>query len=201
MIQAYIEGSNIVAVGSAGTGKSMVSSYLALKSLFSKEVNKIVIVRSAVPTRDMGFMPGSLQEKAEVYTIPYQQIFNDLCCNGTAWDILIKKGLVQFITTSYVRGVTVDNACLIVDEAQSMTFHELDSVITRAGYNTRMMVCGDSKQNDLNNPKKEKSGLGDFLRVIREMPKYFDVVTFTRADICRSDLVKQWITTKEDLGL
>ncbi len=183
------------------THNTYVASYLALKSLFGKEVSKIVIVRSAVPTRDMGFLPGTLQEKSEVYTIPYKQIFNDLCENGTAWDILLKKGYVEFITTSFIRGITIDNAVVILDESQSMTFHELDSVVTRAGFNTRLIVCGDSKQNDLNNPKKEKSGLEDFLRVIREIPKYFDVVTFTRNDICRSELVRSWIITKEELGM
>ena len=201
MIFAFKEGLNIAAIGSAGTGKSYLASYLALKALFGKEVSKIVVVRSAVPTRDMGFLPGTLQEKSEVYTIPYRQIFNDLCDNGTAWDILVKKGYVEFITTSFVRGITIDNAVVILDESQSMTFHELDSVVTRAGFNTRMIVCGDTKQNDLQNPKKEKSGLDDFLRVIREIPKYFDIVTFTRNDIVRSELVRQWIITKEELGL
>lgn len=201
MIFAFKEGLNIAAIGSAGTGKSYLASYLALKALFGKEVSKIVVVRSAVPTRDMGFLPGTLQEKSEVYTIPYRQIFNDLCDNGTAWDILVKKGYVEFITTSFVRGITIDNAVVILDESQSMTFHELDSVVTRAGFNTRMIVCGDTKQNDLQNPKKERSGLDDFLKVIKEIPKYFDVVTFTRNDIVRSELVRQWIITKEELGL
>lgn len=201
MMFAFNEGLNIAAVGSAGTGKSYIASYLALKSLFGKEVSKIVVVRSAVPTRDMGFLPGTLQEKSEVYTVPYRQIFNDLCENGTAWDILVKKGYVEFITTSFVRGITIDNAVVILDESQSMTFHELDSVVTRAGFNTRIIVCGDTKQNDLQNPKKERSGLEDFLKVIKEIPKYFDVVNFTRNDICRSELVRQWIITKEDMGL
>lgn len=201
MMFAFKEGLNLAAIGSAGTGKSYIASYLALKALFSKEVSKIVVVRSAVPTRDMGFLPGTLQEKSEVYTIPYRQIFNDLCDNGTAWDILVKKGYVEFITTSFVRGITIDNAVVILDESQSMTFHELDSVVTRAGFNTRIIVCGDTKQNDLQNPKKERSGLDDFLKVIREIPKYFDIVTFTRNDIVRSELVRQWIITKEELGL
>lgn len=201
MMYAFGEGLNLAAIGSAGTGKSYLASYLALKALFSKDVNKVVIVRSAVATRDMGFLPGTLQEKSEVYTIPYKQIFNDLCDSGTAWDILIKKGMVEFITTSYVRGITIDNAVVILDESQSMTFHEIDSVITRAGFNTRLIVCGDSKQNDLTNPKKEKSGLDEFVRVIQHIPKYFDIINFTRNDIVRSDLVKQWIITKEDLGL
>lgn len=110
MIESYARGANVVAIGSAGTGKSFIASYLALNSLFTKDVQKIVVVRSAVPTRDMGHLPGTLQEKSEVYTIPYKQIFNDLCMNGTAWDILTKKGMVEFITTSYVRGITLENS-------------------------------------------------------------------------------------------
>lgn len=201
MVTSFNNGLNLAAVGSAGTGKSFIASYLALKALFAKEISKIVVVRSAVPTRDMGFLPGTIQEKSEVYSIPYKQIFNDLCCNGTAWDILVKKGYVEFITTSFVRGITIDNAVVILDESQSMTFHELDSVVTRAGFNTRMIICGDTKQNDLQNPKREKSGLDDFLKVVQEMPTYFDVIRFGRHDICRSDLVRQWIITKEDMGL
>lgn len=201
MMHAFAEGLNLTAIGTAGTGKSYIASYLALKALFNKEINKIVVVRSAVPTRDIGFLPGTVQEKSEVYMIPYRQIFNDLCDNGTAWDILVKKGYVEFITTSFVRGITIDNAVVILDESQSMTFHELDSVVTRAGFNTRIIVCGDTKQNDLQNPKKERSGLEDFIKVIKKIPKYFEVVNFTRDDICRSELVRQWIVAKEDLGL
>jgi len=200
MMRSYLSGFNIIATGSAGTGKSYIASYLALDALFKKEVSKIVIVRSAVPTRDMGFLPGSIQEKTEIYTIPYKQIFNELCGNGTAWDILLKKGMVEFITTSYVRGITLNNSVVIVDESQSMTFHELDSVITRLGEDTRIFVCGDAKQSDLTT-KKEKSGLDDFVNVASKMTRYFDTVVFNRNDIVRSSLVKDWIITKEDSGL
>ena len=198
MMQSFIGGYNIIATGSAGTGKSYIASYLALDALFRKEVSKIIVVRSAVPSRDMGFLPGSLQEKTEIFTIPYKQIFDELCENGTAWDVLVKKGMVEFITTSYVRGITLNDSVVIVDEAQNMNFHELDSVITRMGGNTRLFVCGDTKQCDLTQ-KKEKSGLEDFVSVASKMTKYFDTVNFTKDDIVRSELVKDWITTKEDM--
>lgn len=197
MIEGYARGSNVVATGSAGTGKSFIASYLALNSLFSKDVEKIVVVRSAVPTRDMGHLPGTLQEKSEVYTIPYKQIFNDLCENGTAWDILTKKNMVEFITTSYVRGITLENAVVIVDEFQSMTAHELYSVLTRVGAGTRVIVCGDTKQTDLDG-RKEKSCFDWFTNVVTKMPQWFHHTNFVHGDIVRSDFVKALIIAVEE---
>ena len=197
MIESFARGANVVAVGSAGTGKSYIASYLALAELFSKQVEKIVVVRSAVPTRDMGHLPGTLQEKSEVYTIPYKQIFNDLCENGTAWDILQKKNMVEFITTSYVRGITLENSVVIIDEFQSMTAHELYSVLTRAGKGTRLIVCGDTKQTDLDG-RKEKSCYDWFMQVATKMPEWFDVTNFLHNDIVRSDFVKALIMAVED---
>jgi len=197
MIEAYFNDRHVVAEGSAGTGKSFIASFLALNSLFRHEVDKIVVVRSAVPTRDMGFLPGSLTEKTEVFTIPYKQIFNDLCENGTAWDILNKKQMVEFITTSYVRGITLDNCVVIIDEFQSMTAHELYSVLTRVGKNTRVIVCGDTKQTDLDG-RKEKSSYQWFMNVAAKMPDWFEVVTFLHHDIVRSDFVKHLIMAVEE---
>ena len=197
MIEGYARGANVVATGSAGTGKSFIASYLALNSLFSKDVEKIVVVRSAVPTRDMGHLPGTLQEKSEVFTIPYKQIFNDLCENGTAWDILTKKNMVEFITTSYVRGITLENAVVIVDEFQSMTAHELYSVLTRVGKGTRVIVCGDTKQTDLDG-RKEKSCFDWFMTVANKMPQWFHHTNFVQNDIVRSDFVKALIIAVEE---
>lgn len=197
MIEAYGRGAHVVADGSAGTGKSFLASYMALNTLFNKQVEKVVVVRSAVPTRDVGFLPGNLQEKTEVYTIPYKQIFNDLCENGTAWDILTKKQMVEFITTSYVRGITLDNSVVIIDEFQSMTAHELYSVLTRIGTNTRVIVCGDTKQTDLDG-RREKSSYEWFMGVTRKMPDWFEVVHFMHHDIVRSDFVKALIMAVEE---
>jgi len=197
MIEGYARGANVVATGSAGTGKSFIASYLALNSLFSKDVEKIVVVRSAVPTRDMGHLPGTLQEKSEVFTIPYKQIFNDLCENGTAWDILTKKNMVEFITTSYVRGITLENAVVIIDEFQSMTAHELYSVLTRVGKGTRVIVCGDTKQTDLDG-RKEKSCFDWFMTVANKMPQWFHHTNFVQNDIVRSDFVKALIIAVEE---
>lgn len=197
MIEGYGRGANVIAVGSAGTGKSFIGSYLALNSLFTKEVEKIVIVRSAVATRDMGFLPGNIQEKSEVFSIPYKQIFNDLCENGTAWDILTKKNMVDFITTSYVRGITLENSVVIIDEFQSMTAHELYSVLTRTGKGTRLIICGDTKQTDLDG-RKEKSCYDWFMNVASKMSEWFEVTTFLQQDIVRSAFVKALILATEE---
>lgn len=197
MIEGYARGANVVAVGSAGTGKSFLASYLALNSLFNKQAEKIVIVRSAVPTRDMGHLPGTLAEKSEVYTIPYKQIFNDLCENGTAWDILTKKNMVEFITTSYVRGITLENSIVIIDEFQSMIAHELYSVLTRTGKGTRLIICGDTKQSDFDS-RKEKSCYDWFVNVSNRMPNWFHMTTFISSDIVRSDFCKALIIACEE---
>lgn len=197
MIEGYARGANVIAVGSAGTGKSFIASYLALNSLFKKEVEKIVVVRSAVATRDMGFLPGNIQEKSEVYSIPYKQIFNDLCENGTAWDILQKKGMVDFITTSYVRGTTLENSLIIIDEFQSMTTHELYSVLTRTGKGSRLIICGDTKQTDLDG-RREKSCFDWFMNVAGKMNDWFNVTTFIHQDIVRSPFVKALIIATEE---
>ena len=197
MIEGYARGAHVIAVGSAGTGKSFIASYLALNSLFKKEVEKIVVVRSAVATRDMGFLPGNIQEKSEVFSIPYKQIFNDLCENGTAWDILQKKGMVDFITTSYVRGTTLENSIIIIDEFQSMTTHELYSVLTRTGKGSRIIICGDTKQTDLDG-RKEKSCFDWFMNVASKMSDWFNVTTFVHQDIVRSAFVKALIIATEE---
>ena len=197
MIEGYARGANVIAVGSAGTGKSFIASYLALNSLFKKEAEKIVVVRSAVATRDMGFLPGNIQEKSEVFSIPYKQIFNDLCENGTAWDILQKKGMVDFITTSYVRGTTLENSIIIIDEFQSMTTHELYSVLTRTGKGSRLIICGDTKQTDLDG-KREKSCYDWFMNVAGKMGEWFNVTSFVHQDIVRSAFVKALIIATEE---
>lgn len=200
-IHAFKEGLNVFAYGSAGTGKSYLACSLGLEKLFLGDVEKIIIVRSATQTREIGFTPGTETEKALVYAMPYKCIINDICGNGTAWDILHKKGMVEFITTSFIRGITLDNCIVIFDECQNTTFSEFSSVITRAGKNCQMFICGDGKQNDLTKKKNDSSGFDDVIKVIRNMPNYFDLVGFTPADIVRSGMVKQWVIECEELGL
>lgn len=200
-VRSFKEGLNVFAYGSAGSGKSYVACSLALEELFKGNIDKIVIVRSAVQTRQIGFTPGTETEKALVYAMPYKQIINDLCGNGTAWDILHKKGQIEFITTSFVRGITLRDCVVIFDESQSCTFHEFSSVITRGGENCQYFVCGDGKQNDLIQKKHDESGFSDVIRVVERMGEYWDMIGFTPADIVRSKMVKSWIIACEELGL
>ena len=195
----YHRGYNIAAVGTAGTGKTMCAMYLGLKDILSKpDYEKIIVVRSAVQTREQGFMPGTKQQKEAVFTTPYADICVDLFQRGDAWDILKQKNMVEFTTSSFVRGLTFDNSIIIVDECQSMTLHELDSIITRVGECSKIIFCGDTKQDDLatNRHKMDVSGLPEFLQVLEKIPS-FRVINFGINDIVRSGLVKEYILAKE----
>jgi len=199
MFDSYKEGYNIAAVGSAGTGKTMCAMYLALNDVLKKGgYEKVIIVRSAVQTREQGFMPGSKAEKEALYSVPYSDIVNDLFGRKDAYKILEGKGMIEFMTSSFVRGLTFDNAIIIVDECQSMTYHELDTIITRVGEGSKIVFCGDTRQNDLeiSRNRSDVSGLAEFLNVIGRI-KSFETIKFTSADIVRSGLVKEYILAKE----
>jgi phosphate starvation-inducible protein PhoH len=186
--------------GVAGTGKTYISLYLAFDDISQGLYNQIVIIRSSVSTRDMGFLPGSEKEKAAVYEEPYKNICNELFGRGDAYEIKKREGTVHFMTTSFIRGVTLRNATIIIDECQNMSFHELDSIITRIGEGCRVVFCGDFKQTDFSEKSREKSGLPEFMRILSQMDE-FDMIDFTVNDIVRSGFVKQYIMAKEDLGM
>lgn len=199
LFESYRNGYNLAAIGTAGTGKTMCALYLGLYDVLTRpEFKKLIIVRSAVQTREQGFMPGSLQQKEAVFTVPYTNIINDLFQRGDAWDILKQKHTVEFMSSSFVRGLTFDNAIIVVDECQSMTYHELDSIITRVGENSRIIFCGDTKQDDLQGSRNRNdvSGLSNFLDVLYDIPS-FKVVSFGIDDIVRSGLVREYIIAKE----
>lgn len=198
MIESFINGFNIVAEGTAGTGKSYIATYLALEKLLSKQVDKIIIVRSAVNIRSQGFLPGTLEEKELVYTIPYKNIVDQICQSGTAWETLTKKGMIQFISTTYIRGLTLENCVVIVDEFQNMDSSECESMLTRLGENCQVIICGDTRQNDLNR-KREVSCYDWLMKLMTKLPEYFVVVNFTRDDIVRSELCKAIITAIETI--
>ena len=201
LFQAYKEGYNIAAIGTAGTGKTMCAMYLALSDVLNKGgYEQVIVIRSAVQTREQGFMPGSKQQKEAVFEAPYTDIVNDLFGRGDAYQILKTKGMVKFMTSSFVRGLTFDNAIIIVDECQSMTYHELDTIITRVGESSKIIFCGDTKQDDLviSKNRADVSGLAEFLNVLNRV-KSFDTIQFTPEDIVRSGLVKEYILAKERL--
>jgi phosphate starvation-inducible PhoH-like protein len=190
---------HMVLSGSAGSGKTFLSMALALEQVLNKEspFDKLIIVRSVVPTRDIGFLPGTKEEKEDVYTQPYISIAHELFEDKGAYEKLVTQGALQFLTTSYIRGTTLRNAIVLVDEMQNLNFHELDSVITRVGENCRFIMCGDYYQTDFEK-KGDKDGIIKFLNILDNM-KRFKHVEFTWKDIVRSDLVREYIVTKEML--
>lgn len=194
-VVAFESNRNLMLHGVAGTGKTFISCYLAFDDMVKNIYERLVIIRSAVPTRDIGFLPGNEKEKASVYEEPYKDICIELFQRGDAYEILKTKGLVHFMTTSFIRGVTLRNATIMIDECQNMSFHELDSIITRIGQGCRVIFCGDFRQADL-----EKNGLKDFARILKAMDQ-FDFIDFDIKDIVRSEFVKHYITAKTDLGL
>ena len=194
-VVAFESTKNLMLHGVAGTGKTFISSYLAFDDMTKGIYERLVIIRSAVPTRDIGFLPGNEKEKASVYEEPYKDICIELFQRGDAYEILKTKGLVHFMTTSFIRGVTLRNAVILIDECQNMSFHELDSIITRIGQGCRVLFCGDFRQADL-----QKNGLKEFVRILKAMNE-FDFIDFDIKDIVRSEFVKQYITAKTDLGL
>jgi len=194
-LKAFETDKHLVLHGVAGTGKTFISSYLAFDDILKNEFSSLVIIRSAVPTRDIGFLPGNEKEKSSVYEEPYKDICIELFQRGDAYEILKQKGLVHFMTTSFIRGVTLRDAVVLIDECQNMSFHELDSIITRMGEGCRVIFCGDFRQSDL-----DKNGLTEFIRVLKAMDE-FTLVDFEAADIVRSNFVKKYIIAKTDLGL
>lgn len=200
-MQEWACGQNLVLRGSAGTGKSFLAIYMAMKDilLHRGEQDKLIIIRSAVSTRDLGFLPGSLEEKVQIYEEPYVAIFEELLPtlkNGTfAAEKLKDQKLYEFASSSYLRGITFHRATIVIDEIQNMTFQEIDTIITRLGDGCRVILCGDEKQTDLHK-KDDKSGMMDFLKIINKLEE-FSSVEFTPKDIVRSDLVKRYILARD----
>lgn len=197
--KAFEQGKHLLLHGVAGTGKTYISLYLALNEILNKERYKqILVIRSVVPSRDMGFLPGSAKEKARVYEEPYKMICDDLFGRGDGYDILKMKHMLDFTTTSFLRGVTFSDAIIIVDECQNMLQQELDTVMTRVGNNCRIVFCGDFRQTDLAK-HEERKGLLTFMNILDKM-SCFEKIEFGKEDIVRSALVKSYIISKLELG-
>ncbi len=202
IFSAYNDGSHVLSYGYAGTGKTFLFMFLSLQELLDGDgqYNKIIIVRSVVPTRAMGFLPGDEKKKSEVYEAPYMDICNELFSRGDAYSILKQNNKIEFTTTSFLRGTTFRDAIVIVDEAQNMNDGEFGTVITRMGENTRLMISGDYRQNDLAKSRTEESYMPQLIKIIGRMD-LFESVEMGIDDIVRGPLVKQWIIAKESLGL
>ena len=203
----YNEGKNLFLYGAAGTGKTFITLYMALKQVLDPltPYNKVVLVRSLVSTREIGFLPGDHEDKSALYQIPYKNMVKYMFELATdndfemLWGNLKAQESVTFWSTSFIRGTTLDASIVIVDESQNLNFHELDSIITRVGEDTKIMFCGDAAQTDLIRTN-EKNGILDFQKIITMMPE-FALVEFGIDDIVRSGLVKSYITSKHNLGL
>ena len=207
LFESYDEGKNLIAYGVAGTGKTFISLYKALCDVFNPETpyEKIYIVRSLVATREIGFLPGDHEDKAFLYQIPYKNMVKYMFEMATEADFEMLYGnlkaqvTISFWSTSFIRGTTLDKAIVIVDEFQNLNFHELDTIITRVGQDSKIVFCGDFDQTDLQRTN-ERNGLHDFLRILEEMEE-FNCTEFTLGDIVRSGFVRSYLINKIKLGI
>jgi len=204
---AYKKGKNLFLYGAAGTGKTFVSMYLALQETLRNETpyDTVYMVRSAVPTREIGFLPGDEEDKTALFQVPYQNMVkfmfeqpNEIAFNNL-YDKLKNQGSLMFLTTSFLRGITLDNAVIIVDECQNLTFHELDTIVTRVGQDSKIIFCGDFFQTDLLK-SSDKSGMVNFMKILDNMNS-FENIEFTIGDIVRSGFVKEYLINKIRMGI
>ena len=202
LFDSYKEGKNVIAYGAAGTGKTFITLYNALKDVLDESTpyERIYIVRSLVATREIGFLPGDYEDKSDIYQVPYKHMVKYMFQMPSDADFEMLYGnlkaqeTIKFWSTSFLRGTTLDNAIIIVDEFQNLNFHELDSIITRIGEDSKIYFCGDASQSDLQKTN-ERNGIVDFMKIIRSMPS-FNLIEFGIDDIVRSGLVKEYLIAK-----
>ena len=207
LFNSYKEGKHLVAYGCAGTGKTFITLYNALRDVLNDNTpyDKIYIVRSLVATREIGFLPGDYEDKSDIYQVPYKHMVKYMFQMSSDADFEMLYGnlkaqdTIKFWSTSFLRGTTLDNAIVIVDEYQNLNFHELDSIITRIGENSKICFCGDARQTDLVKTN-DRNGIVDFMNILRKMPS-FDIIEFEIDDIVRSGLVKEYIIAKMEAGM
>ena len=206
LFKSYDEGKHLIAYGAAGTGKTFVTLYNAIKDVLDETTpyEKIYIVRSLVATREIGFLPGDYEDKSDIYQVPYKHMVKYMFQMSSDADFemlygnLKSQDSINFWSTSFLRGTTLDNAIIIVDEFQNLNFHELDSIMTRVGQDSKIMFCGDATQSDLVKTN-DRNGIVDFMNILRKMPS-FDIIEFDINDIVRSGLVKEYIIAKLESG-
>ena len=208
MFDAWDEGKHLFIYGAAGTGKTFCALYKALYDCLkaTPSYENVYIVRSLVATREIGFLPGDHEDKSSLYQIPYKNMVKYMFEMGSDSDFenlyasLKSQETIKFWSTSFLRGVTLDNSVIIIDEMQNLNFHELDSIITRVGENTRIVFCGDAMQSDLVRDK-EKNGIHDFMRILELMKDDFELIEMGIDDICRSGLVRNYLVAKQSIQL
>jgi phosphate starvation-inducible protein PhoH len=207
LFDSYAEQKHLVAYGCAGTGKTFITLYNALREVLDEKTpyEKIYLVRSLVATREIGFLPGSYDDKSDIYQIPYKNMVKYMFQMPSDAEFEMLYGnlkaqeTIKFWSTSFLRGTTLDNSIIIVDEFQNANFHELCSIITRVGENSKIMFCGDATQSDLIKTN-EKNGVIDFMKILRTMPS-IDIIEFGIDDVIRSGLVKEFLIAQHALGL
>ena len=207
VFDTWKKGQNQFLFGCAGTGKTFVSLYLGLSEVLRNETpyDKVIMVRSLIPTREIGFLPGDEEDKAALYQVPYSNMMQFMFeqPNEQAFESLYNRikaqGSYYFLSTSFLRGLTFDNSIIIVDECQNLNFHELDTIITRVGQDSKIVFCGDFSQSDLTRTN-ERNGLMDFLQILQEMEE-FNCVEFNIGDIVRSGFVRNYLIQKTKLGM
>jgi phosphate starvation-inducible protein PhoH len=201
--ESYEKGKHLLLIGSSGTGKTYISLYLSIKEILeTKQYKNLIIIRSVVPSRDMGFLPGNVKEKIKAFELPYQQIFSDLFKRDDSYDYLKNKKMVDFISTSFLRGITFEDSIIVVDECQNLELNELYAIITRIGKNSKVIFCGDYKQSDIKQAFKMDTKKEDILKFIEiiEHVSQFKIIKYGHDDIIRSKLVKEFIIASEKLG-
>ena len=174
LFNSYESGKNIVAYGCAGTGKTFITLYNAIKDVLDEKTpyEKVYVVRSLVATREIGFLPGEHEDKSWLYQLPYKAMVKYMFEMRTDADFqmlyanLKAQDTIDFWSTSFIRGTTFDKAIIIVDEFQNLNYHELDSIMTRVGQDSKIMFCGDATQTDLTR-ENDKNGIVDFMRILR----------------------------------
>ena len=207
VFESWKKGMNQFLFGCAGTGKTFISLYLALQEVLKNETpyDKVIVVRSLIPTREIGFLPGDEEDKAALYQVPYSNMMQFMFeqpneqAFSMLYDRLKAQGSFYFLSTSFLRGLTFDNSIIIVDECQNLNFHELDTIITRVGQDSKIFFCGDFGQSDLTR-LNERNGLMDFLQILQEMQE-FNCTEFDIGDIVRSGFVRSYLIQKTKLGM
>ena len=207
VFETYKSGLNQFLFGCAGTGKTFISLYLALQDVLKNETpyDKVIVVRSLIPTREIGFLPGDEEDKAALYQVPYSNMMQFMFeqpneqAFSMLYDRLKAQGSFYFLSTSFLRGLTFDNSIIIVDECQNLNFHELDTIVTRVGQDSKIMFCGDFGQSNVTR-MYEKNRLMNILQILRER-REFKRTEFGIADIARSGFVRNYLIEKTKSGM